>query len=96
MRFQALKGNNPRQPEDTLESVVAEYRATWDRVDEVVSAANFDDQCQALSGSDAVNLRWIVVHMLEETARHAGHADIRRELIDGQTGADAKIRLAPL
>jgi len=33
-----------------------------------------------------VSLRWILVHMIEETARHAGHADILRELIDGATG----------
>jgi Protein of unknown function (DUF664) len=32
------------------------------------------------------NVRWIVLHMIEETARHAGHLDIARELIDGQTG----------
>ena len=33
-----------------------------------------------------VNLRWVLMHLLEETARHAGHADILRELIDGSTG----------
>jgi uncharacterized damage-inducible protein DinB len=33
-----------------------------------------------------VSLRWILVHMIEETARHAGHADILREQIDGSTG----------
>ena len=33
-----------------------------------------------------VNLRWVLMHLLEETARHAGHADILRELIDGRTG----------
>ncbi len=33
-----------------------------------------------------VTLRWILVHMIEETARHAGHADILREQIDGQVG----------
>lgn len=32
------------------------------------------------------NLRWIVVHMIEETARHAGHLDLIRELLDGETG----------
>jgi Protein of unknown function (DUF664) len=32
------------------------------------------------------NLRWIVVHMIEETARHAGHLDAARELLDGRTG----------
>jgi hypothetical protein len=33
-----------------------------------------------------VNLRWVLMHLPEETARHAGHAGIRGELIDGQTG----------
>lgn len=32
------------------------------------------------------NLRWVLLHMIEETARHAGHADIIRETIDGSTG----------
>lgn len=73
------------ETQDTIESVVGEYRATWDRVDEVVSSADFDGRCRALSGEE-VNLRWIVSHLLEETARHAGHADILRELIDGATG----------
>ena len=35
---------------------------------------------------DAVTLRWVLIHMVEETARHAGHVDILRELIDGMTG----------
>ncbi|MEW2429127.1 DinB family protein [Micromonospora sp. NPDC047644] len=34
-----------------------------------------------------VSLRWILVHMIEETARHVGHADILRELTDGEVGA---------
>lgn len=34
-----------------------------------------------------VNLRWILLHMIEETARHAGHADLLREAIDGTTGS---------
>jgi hypothetical protein len=35
-----------------------------------------------------VSLRWIYVHMIEETARHVGHADILREQTDGATGVD--------
>jgi len=31
-------------------------------------------------------LRWLLTHMIEETARHAGHLDITRELIDGERG----------
>ena len=38
------------------------------------------------SGQTPVNLRWVLMHLLEETARHAGHADILRELIDGTAG----------
>ena len=33
-----------------------------------------------------VSLRWVLVHMIEETARHVGHLDIMREAIDGQSG----------
>jgi Protein of unknown function (DUF664) len=32
------------------------------------------------------NLRWVLLHMIEETARHAGHADIIRETLDGSRG----------
>ena len=74
------------EPDDTLDAVIAEYETTWARVDAVVSAASLDDRCAAVPGDDVVNLRWIVFHLLEETARHAGHADILRELVDGQTG----------
>ena len=36
--------------------------------------------------SAAATLRWMLIHMVEETARHAGHADIIRELLDGSKG----------
>ena len=32
------------------------------------------------------SLRWILIHLIEETARHAGHADLMREMADGQIG----------
>jgi len=35
---------------------------------------------------DSVSLRWVVIHILEDTARHAGHIDVMRELIDGAVG----------
>ena len=34
---------------------------------------------------DAWSLRWVLLHLIEETARHAGHADIVREAVDGAT-----------
>jgi Protein of unknown function (DUF664) len=44
------------------------------------------DQTGTAWFGDAVSLRWALIHMLEDTARHAGHADILRELTDGTTG----------
>ncbi len=38
------------------------------------------------SFGESVSMRWVLIHMIEETARHAGHLDILRELIDGATG----------
>ena len=75
------------EPEDTIESAIALYRGTWDAVDRIVDAApSLDALCRDLGDDPPVNLRWVLMHLLEETARHAGHADILRELIDGTTG----------
>jgi hypothetical protein len=85
-RDDALPDESVR-PDDTLAGAVDAYRANWERVDSVVaSAANLDQLCQAIGDGAPANLRWVLMHLLEETARHAGHADILRELIDGQTG----------
>jgi hypothetical protein len=74
------------RPDDTVAIAVDAYRRTWARVDAIIDAApNLDVLCQNFP-DEPVNLRWVLVHMLEETARHAGHADILRELIDGTTG----------
>ncbi|MGB3185830.1 MAG: DinB family protein [Ornithinimicrobium sp.] len=40
----------------------------------------------AWGGQDSVSLRWVLTHMIEEYARHNGHADLLRESIDGETG----------
>jgi hypothetical protein len=68
---------------DTLDAAVEAYRDTWERVDAIVAGASLDDTCRR---GEPANLRWVLTHLLAETARHAGHADILRELIDGQTG----------
>ena len=74
-------------PGDTLAAAVDEYRATWARTDAIVAAApDLDEQCRRAEDLPPVNLRFVLMHLLEETARHAGHADILRELIDGQSG----------
>jgi hypothetical protein len=73
---------------DTVAGAIDAYRSTWTTVDAIVSsAASLDDVCQGPgAGEPPVNLRWVLAHLVEETARHAGHADILRELLDGSTG----------
>jgi uncharacterized damage-inducible protein DinB len=72
---------------DTVDSALAAYRQTWADVDTVIAATASLDQASVIGDdSGRPTLRWILAHLLEETARHAGHADILRELIDGATG----------
>jgi Protein of unknown function (DUF664) len=66
--------------------VFATYRATCEESRRIVAgASSLDDLGVRGNGSD-VTLRWILLHMLEEYARHNGHADLLRERIDGATG----------
>jgi Protein of unknown function (DUF664) len=71
---------------DSVAATIAAYRATWSRVDAIVAAVDLDDLCRLPGEEGAADLRWVLAHLLEETARHAGHADILRELIDSSTG----------
>jgi len=73
------------EPGETVEQVIAEYQQECARSRQTAAAYGLDDTGQARR-LGKVSLRWIYVHMIEETARHAGHADILRELIDGSTG----------
>ncbi len=74
-------------PDDTVEGVIDAYEETWQRTDKVVAATpSLDEGCRDVGDEAQVNLRWVLMHLLEETARHAGHADILRELFDGRTG----------
>ena len=70
-----------------LQAAVDRYRETWALVDEVIAASpDLEAPCAIVDAQPGVNLRWVLMHLLEETARHAGHADILRELIDGDVG----------
>jgi hypothetical protein len=71
--------------EDTVETVVAEYRAQIAVSQEILDTFDLDAPCAWPEMADQ-NLRWVALHMIEETARHAGHADIIRETIDGTRG----------
>jgi hypothetical protein len=74
-------------PGDTMQSAIVAYRQTWERSDAVVAAApSLSELCRDVGSESEVNLRWVLMHLLEETARHAGHADVLREIVDGETG----------
>jgi hypothetical protein len=64
---------------------VAFYGRARAAADEVIDELGVEDLGKAWFG-ETVSMRWVLIHMLEETARHAGHMDIVRELIDGATG----------
>jgi hypothetical protein len=56
-------------------------------IEEALSRGGLDSESVGQSSSDgAFNLRWIMLHLIEEYARHNGHADLIRESIDGETG----------
>ncbi|MEV3994823.1 DinB family protein [Streptomyces halstedii] len=75
-------------PADSVAAVVARYRDAVKRANDVL------DGCADLGAPvhrprpdrPAPSIRWALTHLIEETGRHAGHADILRELIDGTTG----------
>lgn len=73
-------------PEDSIDSVIDRYESAWKIVDDIADAASLDQPCHDVGSATMVDLRWVLMHLLEETARHAGHADILREQIDGTTG----------
>lgn len=74
-------------PGETLESVIAFYKDACEKSRRVVAAHAMDDLSVAIGRSGSqFTLRWIILHMIEETARHNGHADLLREGIDGVTG----------
>ncbi|MET9000232.1 DinB family protein [Amycolatopsis sp. NPDC004169] len=74
------------RPEETVASVLAGYRSACEEADAVIDACTDLSQPVARPGRSAPSMRWALVHLIEETGRHAGHADILRELIDGSTG----------
>ncbi len=72
------------EPDDLRER----YREAARRTDAVVAGAGSLDALSAvpLRNGDRFSLRWMLLHLVEETARHAGHADLLREAVDGAVG----------
>ncbi|WP_432055891.1 DinB family protein [Streptomyces sp. bgisy022] len=81
------------RPERGLDEATAAWRAEVDRGRGLIADASLDDSGRLSDqeaghlGDQSVSLRWIMVHMIEEYARHNGHADLLREQVDGATGA---------
>ena len=81
------------KPGESLVSVLEDYSAAQSETEEIV--ASIGDLAQAIpvdhtvpwfpGDVDSWSLRWVLLHLIEETARHAGHADLIREAVDGAT-----------
>jgi uncharacterized damage-inducible protein DinB len=99
--FQAVLARRPLAPADatdadadwrvggdeTLDELLADYELACEQSRSTAARFGLDDQVPHRRLGQ-VSLRWIYVHMIEETARHAGHADILREQTDGAAGFD--------
>ena len=82
-------------PEETGQQVIAAYWEQASRTERIVRAApHLTVSCLGDEGGGApahvllgfdepVDLRWVLLHLIDETAHHAGHADATRELLDG-------------
>lgn len=75
--------------EETFEVLADKYRTAYTRSNEIAMSLPMD-QLTLTPGSSGENvtLQWVLMHMLEETARHLGHADLIREAIDGAVGVN--------
>ncbi|HEX6360731.1 DinB family protein [Actinophytocola sp.] len=72
------------------ETVFAFYRDQCERANAIIAATSLDAPLVGSHTDPPIDvgddLRWVMLHMIEETARHAGHLDVVRELLDGTTG----------
>jgi len=96
-------GDEDREPYDPTASFVSDlpsaeiigfYRDQCASSDAVLAVTPLSAAPRGRHGDpgqdEPADVRWVVLHMIEETARHAGHLDIARELLDGQTGLGAR------
>ena len=80
-------------PDETLQQILDEYEETARQTTDIIDRiADLDQPVPVPKGVpwfpqdvDAWSVRWVLLHLIQETARHAGHADIVRESVDGAT-----------
>lgn len=91
LRIDFPKNQWALEPGDTCEAIIGTYRETCAKSDEIVSQLPLEtvlaDPHPLQSG---VTLSWALIHMIEETARHLGQADMIRESIDGMVGQNSR------
>ena len=73
------------EPTETTDQILSLYQEETEEARRIVEASSLDDLAQH-EKRGGYSLRWIIIHMIEETARHNGHLDLMREAIDGMTG----------
>lgn len=69
--------------DETPESVIADYRAEWERSERWLAGKSPDEPT---AEDPDKTIRWILAHLVQETGRHVGHLDLLRELADGEVG----------
>ena len=86
------EGEGWKSPEQGAEMLIQQLTDVGRHTREIVESHQLDDRA-SLGGrfstvAEAPQLHWILLHVLQEYARHAGHLDIVRELTDGSTGEE--------
>ncbi|GAA3000093.1 DinB family protein [Actinokineospora diospyrosa] len=71
------------RPEDTTTAVLAAYRDEWAISERAIASLAPEDHARR---DPERTLRWVLTHVIQETARHVGHLDLLREYLDGTTG----------
>ena len=77
--------------DETRDGIVGLYRRVWDHSDATINTLAIDDSGYVPWWREEVKLFNIMVHMLSDTTRHAGHADILREQLDGAIGMNPRV-----
>ncbi|WP_181809298.1 DinB family protein [Streptomyces shenzhenensis] len=78
------------RPDETRAAIVGGYRRVWTHSDETIAALPLDAVGHLpVDPPKEITLHRVLAHMVAESQRHAGHADIVRELLDGSTGQRA-------
>ena len=73
-------------PELNLAAALTAYRDRGIRTDAAVRSMPLSRLSDPQGWGEGMALRWVLLHLINETARHAGHADATREFLDGTTG----------